>query len=929
MSNPSSPRDHSGSSLISSAASAALPGDNNNNSSYTAHSNLNNSNNHDNPADDMLKDTDLTSVTNNAAFDALERDFRSVLNELVGDRSLERFRLEYEKLHYTLKKSHDNEKRLIKKCRELNGEIVSNAAKIQTALRLSLQDQNSISLLKKEIDKAWKMVDSAQEKEKKARETITRLKGEITSLSKLVDQGAGLSQGQEAAVADLLNIKQNLTNQIQVQHSTIDKQNHSISDLNSEIERLNAKISSTSRDNSTYIDKMNEFKQEIERQFRRAERLQAELISIKDVNDKRKAENEHKVEELSVLSGKYSETEQKVRQYTQTIQDYAVETQELKQKTQDLEKLIEFNNDKLSQLTQSKENVVEENKLLKSTVKQLQTTINSAKKAASKLEKDKNQLVEVNDSQEEYKSWLKSELKTVLKTIEQQQKDSEIDEKLIKELQLQIKRLTINLHYNADKNNMQLKLVEQQESTKKLLEGELINQKNEVNSLRAKNYAVEKEKEKEQIKANAWFIKFNQSQEEIKLRMMENVELKKAISEEKNKLKLQQHLYEQVRSDRNIFSKQQTASEDTISEMKRKFTIMQHQIEQLKEEIATKDAALINQHFAYKRMQDEMKIQKRKLSKRKELLNKADLVLASQDTEISNLRKTLAEAEIAQTAQNKIYEDVINERDIMGTQLIRRNDELALLYEKIRIQQSSLNKGETQYRDRIGELQRMKLTLANQGRQMQIHLHEQANIQALKNEIYHIQRELLSERTKVKALSEELENPMNVHRWRKLEGSDPKTFELIVKIQTLQKRLIKATEELVEKDLLIKEKEQLYIQLKNLLARQPGPEISEQLAKYQQTLKLKNKQIKAMAAELNMLNANAQESKYEMERIGSELNQTKKLFFQSKKNQQLMQQAQNNPNNPAMQQQQLFIQTQPRIAGGGFNLHNNSMNATQ
>ena len=36
---------------------------------------------------------------------------------------------------------------------------------------------------------------------------------------------------------------------------------------------------------------------------------------------------------------------------------------------------------------------------------------------------------------------------------------------------------------------------------------------------------------------------------------------------------------------------------------------------------------------------------------------------------------------------------VINERDILGTQLIRRNDELALLYEKIKIQQSTMNKG--------------------------------------------------------------------------------------------------------------------------------------------------------------------------------------------------------------------------------------------
>lgn len=35
--------------------------------------------------------------------------------------------------------------------------------------------------------------------------------------------------------------------------------------------------------------------------------------------------------------------------------------------------------------------------------------------------------------------------------------------------------------------------------------------------------------------------------------------------------------------------------------------------------------------------------------------------------------------------------------------------------------------------------------------------------------MYHTQRELLRERTRCKALEEELENPMNIHRWRKLE----------------------------------------------------------------------------------------------------------------------------------------------------------------
>merc|ERR1719389_142915 len=111
-----------------------------------------------------------------SAFEALEKDFQEVLQELVGDKSLEHFRLEYEKLHRALKKSHESEKRLIKKCRELNSEIVSNAAKVQTALKLSQEDQSTIASLKREIEKAWKMVDSSHEKEARAKETISQLK---------------------------------------------------------------------------------------------------------------------------------------------------------------------------------------------------------------------------------------------------------------------------------------------------------------------------------------------------------------------------------------------------------------------------------------------------------------------------------------------------------------------------------------------------------------------------------------------------------------------------------------------------------------------------------------------------------------------------------------------------------------------------------
>lgn len=55
---------------------------------------------------------------------------------------------------------------------------------------------------------------------------------------------------------------------------------------------------------------------------------------------------------------------------------------------------------------------------------------------------------------------------------------------------------------------------------------------------------------------------------------------------------------------------------------------------------------------------------------------------------------------------------VVGERDILGTQLIRRNAEAQLLYEKIKINHSTLAKGEAQYKEKLGDIEQMKDKIA-------------------------------------------------------------------------------------------------------------------------------------------------------------------------------------------------------------------------
>jgi chromosome segregation ATPase len=173
--------------------------------------------------------------------------------------------------------------------------------------------------------------------------------------------------------------------------------------------------------------------------------------------------------------------------------------------------------------------------------------------------------------------------------------------------------------------------------------------------------------------------------EEVKLKQNLISELKKENIEFEGKLKQQQNLYEAVRSDRNLYSKNLIEAQDEVAELKRKFKIASHQISQLKEEIDTKDLALGAEVLQKAQHENLIKKLKNDVKTSEEKYKKCEELRGQQFNEIQKLNYIVKEAQEEIERLKKDYQNVINERDILGTQLIRRNDELALLYEKIKI----------------------------------------------------------------------------------------------------------------------------------------------------------------------------------------------------------------------------------------------------
>ncbi|EOD39729.1 hypothetical protein EMIHUDRAFT_125626, partial [Emiliania huxleyi CCMP1516] len=91
--------------------------------------------------------------------------------------------------------------------------------------------------------------------------------------------------------------------------------------------------------------------------------------------------------------------------------------------------------------------------------------------------------------------------------------------------------------------------------------------------------------------------------------------------------------------------------------------------------------------------------------------------------------------------------------------------------------------------------------------------------------------------------------------------------------------LLRRTEEVAQRDQLIQQKERLYVELKAILARQPGPEVAEQLKAYQENLAEKQKQLKSMAAELHSNRQQVTTMKAEQESLLRGLSQLKRGYF--------------------------------------------------
>ena len=361
-----------------------------------------------------------------------------------------------------------------------------------------------------------------------------------------------------------------------------------------------------------------------------------------------------------------------------------------------------------------------------------------------------------------------------------------------------------------------------------------------------------------------------ETKEDLKMKELIILDLTKKCNETNNRLKEFSALYDVVKNERNKYVNLIQASSQALAEMKEKIKILQNEVEILRNESLAKDKALAKERLAHQTAQgarDGLRLDTNKCQAQYRLKQEQ---VEQQIVEIDKLNSIINTMEKEMLQLKKKYEMAVEARNYTGIQLIDRNDELCILYEKSNIQEQTIKKGEIEIRKREDEIRMLHLELAEVQRQIEVTRKQMPRMPAYAEQILCLQQELAMEREMTEMLCRDLETPSNSDRWRQLEGEDPDMDQLAAKVQVLEERLNDKKEQLLEKELVLEEVSSLSDKLRRQASegRADTLALAKKVNEFQARIKETTRKMMATVSELSMYQATAmklQQEKHDRE----------------------------------------------------------------
>ncbi|KAF6085509.1 coiled-coil domain containing 146 [Phyllostomus discolor] len=443
--------------------------------------------------------------------------------------------------------------------------------------------------------------------------------------------------------------------------------------------------------------------------------------------------------------------------------------------------------------------------------------------------------------------------------------DSTLSERR-RELHKEVEVAKRNLTQQKILSEVECKLIEQQlEEQSKLLKEQENVRDMVLNLVRVTQVKIDEkeQKSKDFLKAQQ---KYNNIVKDIKAKDLEIRIYKKKKREIHRRLREFAKLYDTVRNERNKFVNLLHKSHQQVNEIKERHKMSLNELEILRNSAVTQERKLQNsmlKHANNVTIRESMQNDVCKIvAKLQEMKEKKEAQLNNIDRLVHMI--TMIEEEMVQL--RKKYEQAVQSRNESGVQLIEREEEVCIFYEKINIQEKMKLNAEIEIHVLDEKIRFLKLKIAEKQRQIHVTQKLLPAKRSLDADLAVLEIQFSQCTDRIKELEKHFINPEGKNRTRFIPGKDMTKEEMIKKIDGLELHLAKKEEQLLEKDFIYEQVSQLSERLhsKTQASKEDTLLLAKKMNGYQKKIKDATEKMMALVAELSMKQALAIELQKEV-----------------------------------------------------------------
>nr|XP_055046099.1 coiled-coil domain-containing protein 146 [Misgurnus anguillicaudatus] len=790
-----------------------------------------------------------TVTSSNPAIQCLEQLFSE---GKISAAKMAHLKASFNLLQEALKSSQDSELKLMQEAKAYRSKLKQQNQELETAELFPEGHDTEVSSLKQKLLQSYNELKEAEERDYQMQFQIQCLNEEKLCLEKeyqnqpkpaeLERRYMSLKESSEEMRKETIQLRhevQTLTESVETQQKHTDKERCELEELKELVENKEAELAQLLPipiQLAKEIDRVTHRKSELEKQ-----------VAVMEEQRMERMKHQHLVE------AKYEKVKEAKGEVLRELEVYRAQLMAAQNKQERL--LIEL------QMTKEKEAIfMDQRGQLDIDMEQIVAQYVSLRDKLTRDTRVKDRLLRALKRNELQLKHARDDLILTQQQLErtQAQRDAVPDGDCLlqkrKDLENEVENLKRSLIIKQSMAGLKVHLAEEYVEQEQALIRESHRHREELHHLHRLILIKANEREQKSHELLKAQLKYKRSKQDLQGKGLVIQEHKKQCQDTQMRLSVFAKLYEVIKDERNKYMSLIQISQKKLAEVKVKLKEKEEELQDQQKTVINKDKMLQKSHLQLSQSYKLRDHSKNEISKISKDLQEMHEQREEQKLNISKLTDTINTQEQNLLHLRKSFESAVQGRKERGMQLLEREKELSVFYERLNTKEGAIQDDNLKIHDMEDEIRNLKSIQKEQDRQINLLRQQVPWTRALQDESILLQIQLSETKDKRKELEKMV---MDISRAEALSGEDPSPEELVKKIEQLEVQL-------TEKEALLLEIELVYEQVTHLSQRirnkaENGKEDSLHLAKkmneLQAQIRERTRKMMAVVGELSMRQA--------------------------------------------------------------------------